>query len=396
MYSFYIDDEIHDGVVVNTALIGTMSEPSLNIAGRIVSSGQVKSINVYNFIEKELLHVDTKITVAKNLMQQLALTDDLNPYRFEIKLSHAAIEDDLHFVIEAEIEMINGDVVIETIATGFIQPVTLPEKVVFVVGSPRSGTSALGKACRKSLKANAHGESHVVQGVNLLMEAADKFFQQSVTASVKGNFVNSIPRTLMLAEQLNVLRRLYRLYYGQVVHLDKTPGIPMLEGLPLALIAWPNAKVIFCKRRGMENIQSRLTKFPKVKFEQHIKQWKQSFIIWRKSKQKINKMLKNNQWFIEVDQHHMANSPALVADDVATLINLHLPQRNILLKQLASDDKPEQTSKVSYQCKHINDFGWSEAEVLQFRHICSNEMKLQNYSFDEQYFLDKQCVQESN
>ncbi|WP_153913455.1 sulfotransferase [Shewanella sp. TC10] len=394
MYSFFIDVDTNNNVVLNTASVGTLTEPVLSIAGRMISTGLIKSINVYHLLDNSVLDSNIKLTEAKNLTQQLSLSAEMNPYRFDIELSQRDLVEDLHFVVKAEIETVDGDNVEETIATGFIQSVELPEKVVFVVGSPRSGTSALGKACRKALKANAHGESHAIQGFNLLLETADSFFQQSRTANIKGNLVNAIPKTLMLAEQLNVLRKLYRLYYGDLVHLDKTPGIPMLAGLPLAIIAWPNAKVIFCKRRGMENIQSRLIKFPKVKFEQHAKQWRQSFVVWRKTKQKITQSLKHTQWFIEVDQFNMACMPESVANEVTALVDLKPRQHNILFKQLASDDKPEQTSKSASRSKSLADFGWTDAQVLQFKDVCSKEMKLQNYSFDEKYFLESQSVKE--
>jgi hypothetical protein len=386
MFSYFITTSIDDVVHIATPSIGVLANPLLAIQGRVVVKGNITSISAINLLGEEFTAA-IEYNPAPKLHQQMMLIPQQAVYRFNVNIERADIVEDAHFSIVAKIENPNGERETLILIEGVIQPVTLPQRAVLVVGSPRSGTSALGKACRKALRSTAHGESHVVEGVNRMLTAADAFFQQSKTASIAGNLVNAIPRTVIIAQQLTSLRQIYRLYYGDKVLLDKTPGIPMLDSLPLAMMAWPHAKVIFCKRRAMENVQSRIIKFPKVAFEQHIKQWRQSFVAWRNSKQKINKLLKHNQWFIEVDQFDMATVPSSVVDSVANFLAFIPREKNVFLKQLASDDRPEQTSAIQAKTKSLDEFGWSEAHIALFKEVCAKEMALQHYSYDQSYYL---------
>ncbi|WP_137222074.1 sulfotransferase [Shewanella sp. MEBiC00475] len=386
MFSYFITTSIDDVVSIATPSIGILDKPELAIQGRVVVKGNITSISAINLLGEELTAA-IEYKLAPKLHQQLTLTPQQGVYRFNINVEQADLVEDAHFSIVAEVESQNSKLDKVILLEGVIQPVTLPQRVVLVVGSPRSGTSALGKACRKALRSTAHGESHVVEGVNRMLTTADAFFQQSKTASIAGNLVNAIPKTVIIAQQLTSLRQIYRLYYGDEVLLDKTPGIPMLDSLPLAMMAWPHAKVIFCKRRAMENVQSRIIKFPKVAFEQHIKQWRQSFVAWRNSKQKINKLLKHNQWFIEVDQFDMATAPSSVVERVANLLAFIPREKKVFLKQLASDDRPEQTSAIQTKTKSLDEFGWSEAHIALFKEVCTKEMALQHYSYDQSYYL---------
>ena len=385
MFSYFITIANDDMVNVATPSIGVLFKPLLTIQGRIVVNGNITSISAKNLLGEEFNAV-IEYHSAPKLHQQMMLAPKQAVYRFNINIERTDLIDDAHFAVVAEVENQDGERDNLIIIEGVIQPVVLPKRALLVVGSPRSGTSALGKACRKALRSSAHGESHVVEGVNRMLTTADAFFQQSKTASISGNLVNAIPRTVIIAQQLTALRQIYRLYYGDEVLLDKTPGIPMLESLPLALMAWPHAKVIFCKRRAMENVQSRMIKFPKVAFEQHVKQWRQSFIAWRNSKQKINKLLKHNQWFIEVDQFDMATNTASVVTPISELLAFDKREKNVFEKQLSSDDRPEQTSVIQSRAKSIEDFGWTDAQIDIFKGICDKEMTLQHYSYDEQYY----------
>lgn len=388
MYTYFVDVNTDVlGAVVSTPAVGIVNNQQFELNGRVISALEIESIRLVSIFSDGEFDVVAKVHLAPKLTQQLQLKDSENAYNFSVNAG-VDFQDDIHFSIE--VRFVDGSEV--RLGYGFIQRVNLPKKVVLIVGSPRSGTSALGKALRKALGANAHGESHVIEGVNRLVNLAADFFQKSKTATIQGNLVNAIPQTLILAEQLTMLRRIYRKYYGDLVHLDKTPGIPMLESLPLAILAWPNARVVFCKRRGMENISSRLSKFPLVPFGNHLRQWRQSFVMWRTSKMKINKLLKHNNWFIEVDQFDMAIKPEEITRSVASLLDLNSGQQKNLLAQLGSDDRPEQTSIHTSHARSIEQFGWTAEQIQKFKNECGKEMLNQSYSYDEKYYMAPDCV----
>jgi len=383
MYSYYIEECEPEVGLIRDAKAGVLNNAELGFGGRLIVNSDTTDLVVKDLLGQVQSEVKIHLTLAPKLHTDLGLSDDKKVYRFSINLNKKTLAKDFHFSVHLnqknhEVQLFNG----------FIQPVELPDKVLLIVGSPRSGTSALGKACRKALKAEAHGESHVIEGVSKALKDTEIFFEDSITAGINGNLVNSVPKTVLLAEHLNMLRNIYKLYYGDIIHLDKTPGIPMLHSLPFAFMAWPNAKVIFCKRRAMENIQSRLIKFPKVNFFQHAKQWKQSFITWRQSRQKITQLLKRNDWFVEVDQYDMAVSAEKVCIELGKFLRLTKSEEKRLLLQLSSTDRPEQTSTLTLKAKSLQDFNWSESQLDELRKCCDKEMIMQNYSYSDTYYLN--------
>ena len=155
-------------------------------------------------------------------------------------------------------------------------PVCESPKVCIVVGSPRSGTTVVGNMVQRALLTKAHGEAHLAELFNNLVAAAESHLTESLAANNKGTMVWEMPSTLLKAQLVKQLRDLYIMYYGNEAIVDKTPGLPMLRALPLLMLAFPNAKVVYCQRRGLENVASRMRKFPKAKFEGHCQQWAQT------------------------------------------------------------------------------------------------------------------------
>lgn len=379
MYNYYIESSAPKGtrVDIHTPQIGQLSNSELLIKGMLVIEGELEKIE-FKGIFSDVIKANVLFSLAKEHNLNLSATQ--RAYRFSIRTESVEIIEDFHYSITATLNENNNF----KLAYGFFQTVDKVDDIVFVIGSPRSGTSALGKALRRGLGARAHGESHVIEGFRRINEQNQLFFEDSVTARIKGNLVHELPKTLLLAEQLTVLRRVYKLYYGDKVHLDKTPGIPMINSLPLVFMAWPNAKVILCKRRGLENIASRIIKFPKVPFEGHLKQWVQSFKAWRKNKQQVTRLLKKQNWFIEVEQREMAITPQKVVNEVSQFVGLNGQKKQKLYNAL-SGERPEQSSAIDSAAKSINDFGWTKDQITLFRSVCTQEMELQSYTFDEHY-----------
>lgn len=380
-YNFYFSAQNNQDIVINCAT------PSLGqqSANKVVFKGTISSKNeLSNFILKDVFSHSTQFDVSVTPYNvEHNIPSHTYGYTFLLSLEAHTELSDLHFQLSADIENQT-----QPLGYGFIQPVDAVEDVVFVVGSPRSGTSALGKAIRKALGAQAHGESHVVEGIQRILDVCQQHFVDSKTAQIKNNLVNTTPFTVLLAEQLTVLRNIYRLNYGSITHLDKTPGIPMLRSLPVAMMAWPNAKVIFCKRRALENVASRLVKFPKVSFENHLKQWKQSFVIWRKSRQQINHMLKNQQWSLEVEQETMSTRPQEVALQAQQHLKLSAKRKDKLLSSLTGT-RPEQTSKLSQTIRGLEDMGWTNEQKQLVHAICGEELKRQGYSLNSNYYAEE-------
>ncbi|MBW8190744.1 sulfotransferase [Neiella marina] len=269
-------------------------------------------------------------------------------------------------------------------AVAFTPIHAIPE-VVFIVGSPRSGTTAVGNAMQAGYDVSSHGESHLAELYDKLVTQSREFVTKKAAARNPGTLANAVSDVELESILLDSLRHLHKLYYGERVIIDKTPGGPMLNALPMLFKAYPQAKVIFCKRRGIENVASRLVKFPKVPFEQHCRQWRNSFHQWNAAKTTITEFLSSKEWFVEVDQYLLQEKPDIQVEDIKRSLGLSDEQSMKTLGYL-KQHSPQRTSKRKGS-KSISEQGWSEEQQTTFTSICSKEMKRQGYSLDSSYFI---------
>jgi hypothetical protein len=261
-----------------------------------------------------------------------------------------------------------------------IQPVT------FIVGSPRSGTSAVGKLVQLAYDINSHGEAHVAQAFQELIEQANAFFTHSSAALDKGTLVQAVPALYIEAQLVLNLRELYhRFYPGQAI-VDKTPGIKMLECLPLLLKAFPHANVIYCQRRGIENISSRMRKFVNVPFEGHCRQWKRSISVWQKLKNTIARDLGHSDWCVQIEQFDLAKTPAAIIEKLLVFLDIPLNNQNKLQRYLERN-APQKTGNKPEEVYSLQSIKWTQEQKALFLLHCEDLMQSNGYSLDESYYL---------
>lgn len=265
-------------------------------------------------------------------------------------------------------------------------PLSHQPKVTLVLGSPRSGTTTVGQMVQIGFAVESHGESHVSQGFELLCNQAEQYFTESKAAKTKGTLCNEVPSLFLKSQLILAMRNLYqRLYRGADI-VDKTPGNQMLQSLPLFFLAFPQTKVIYCKRRGIENIESRLRKFPNVTFKGHCEQWSRNLKLWNKVKKEISKKLKSENWFFELEQHELANNGEVYSKKMVKF--LEVPDTRLpSIINYQSQNVLQKTAIDHQSTKSLEDTGWSADQKQLFKDICGNVMKSNNYSYEEKYYL---------
>lgn len=264
-------------------------------------------------------------------------------------------------------------------------PFSHQPKVTLVLGSPRSGTTIVGQMVQIGFAVESHGESHVAQGFELLSTEAEKYFSQSPAAKTNGTLCNEVPSLFVKAQLILAMRNLYQRIYRGADIVDKTPGNKMLQSLPLFFLAFPQTKVIYCKRRGIENIESRQRKFPKVSFKGHCEQWSRNIELWKKLKQTISKMKKHDNWFIEVEQYELANFGEKCSMEMVKF--LEVPETRLKsIVNYQAENVLQKTAANHQLAKSINDTDWSEQDKRTFTNICGKVMSDCNYSYDNSYY----------
>lgn len=270
-----------------------------------------------------------------------------------------------------------------------LTPDTYGRNAVFVVGSPRSGTTAIGNTIQRALNVKSHGESHMAELVDGLIVKATEYVTQSKAANNKGTLAWEVPAIFVKAQLMDNFRQLYASYYPQKILIDKTPGIPMLEALPTLLQIYPNAKVVYCQRRGIENIDSRMRKFKDVSFATHCKQWVNSINKWASVKKAINEITnKKNQWFIEIEQFELATDPVSSLTRISHFLDLKKQALNRMQVYL-ENSSPQKTSSSPSQTSDLQSIDWTQENKETFLSICANTMVNNGYSLDTRYFLNK-------
>lgn len=270
--------------------------------------------------------------------------------------------------------------------SGCIQVTENLPKPIFVVGSPRSGTSIVAEALRYALGANTANETHIITAFAELESHFNKRFYESEPSQQKGMSLSLFPNTYVKAELIKLIRNAYHVTFTNGVIIDKTPGKLMISMLPIAVYAFPDAKVIFCKRRAIENVVSRLEKFKGITFKEHLAGWVRCFEEWKISKATITSLLKRDCWHVEVDQYNILNEPKNAAKHIAYGLNL---SSNLVdaFAHVFSSKRPESKDATVKPIISLKSVNWSDEQKSLFIKLCSRTMAEQGYSLDNNYFM---------
>ena len=249
---------------------------------------------------------------------------------------------------------------------------------VFIVGSPRSGTSAMVLAL---LGVGYHGflEGNFLPLISSVNEAVDRHFSIFSKGSPY-TMVNLIDPVALKSSLASVLTSGAAELNPTAPWLDKSGNPQMIEAIPYLLETWPEAIFIFSKRRGIENIVSRLKKFPARNFEYHCKDWARVMRTWRETRAKLDPLR-----FLEMDQQTLITAPTTASNKLANFLNLSDTQRESLVS-IFTKKRPQQTADGSASRVYALDTLWTEPHRAIFQNICGPEMEAFGYSNDESYW----------
>jgi hypothetical protein len=244
----------------------------------------------------------------------------------------------------------------------------------------RSGSSALCLALQKGTRYRGFPEGHVLDVANRLIIAINVHFQKKDTLPSQARAAyqfGHITHARFQAETMELLRRLMA-GYATPFWFDKTPTYQMVISVPLLAQAWPRSSFIFMKRRGLENICSRMRKFGTGNFREMCTDWAIIMSAWRVVRENIPGR------FIELDQRIMLTEPDSVAGHVGRLLNLE-PTEIEAFSGVLRRERPEMTDPSGSIVSNISQLGWSDEQMQVFRALCNDEMDAYGYTYDAQY-----------
>jgi hypothetical protein len=156
----------------------------------------------------------------------------------------------------------------------------------------------------------------------------------------------------------------------------------MIPAIPILRRLWPDSVFIFCKRRAIENVASRLKKFPAHDFERHCAGWAKTMAAWRVVRPELPPEI-----YLEVDQQDLIRDTEAISTKIAELLKLDAEQLRALVKTFKSR-RPQETAKGSAaQTYSLESIGWSETQLATFRRYCGPEMEAYGYGSGSEYYV---------
>ncbi len=246
---------------------------------------------------------------------------------------------------------------------------------IFVLGSVRSGTSALGMALRDGAGIPGAHEGHVSTLLQMLTQTLDRVIENFPSQS--HFLINSLD-----GEDLkNHLKQYFLEFFAKNcpagMWADKSPddfeGAPAIRSAPALLEMFPQARFIYCKRRGIENVMSRLAKFPQVPFWYHCASWAGTIVAWHEVRDALG-----DRW-MEVAQEDMALRPADVARELGAF--LVLDEAQVMAVEASLSGRRAEQTRPAQELNQLDlsETGWSEDNQHHFIQTCGPAMDLAGY-----------------
>lgn len=257
----------------------------------------------------------------------------------------------------------------------------LTQHPVFVLGAARSGTSAMTQGLFSTGRFSGEREGHCLDLMAYFSDSIEKFYKDKNRASSPENDTTLVrmPKDYVESVFAQIFIKIIDEIYPTKSWVDKTPSLNMIRLAPLFLRLWPNSHFIFMKRRSIENIVSRVHKFPEESFLDHCCDWNAVMMAWLEVREELSGVA------IEVDQKILYENPSSIATVLQSFLSLS-DEETSRLEESFRFDQPERSHGVDDTPKSLDNVDWSEEERKIFSDVCSITMNKYNYSQDIKYF----------
>ncbi|MEB3065660.1 sulfotransferase [[Mycobacterium] zoologicum] len=247
---------------------------------------------------------------------------------------------------------------------------------LFVVGSARSGTSALANVLW-NIGYHGFGEGHfltMLRGIDTLVDQHYVEFPQT------GDMLWHIDKGDLKRSLFETFRPLTDAANPKQPWFDKTPSSDMIWAIPILRELWPSSVFVFAKRRGIENLVSRIKKFPDRPFEEQCADWAGSMAAWRNIRPQLPP-----ECFIEVEQRDMIQQPDWIARRLCTFLHADESAVQAACKVLSTPGAEESDKGSASKTLSLAESGWTQEQTETFLEYCANEMEEFGYTMDEHY-----------
>lgn len=236
---------------------------------------------------------------------------------------------------------------------------------VFVLGSPRSGTSAIARIIAGQLALPSRGEAH---GAALFAAAHEAVRGGVASGQAMQRYLR---RSHASAEIVRMTRQSYFGLHRSASFLEKSPGRPMILAAPFMAECFPDARFIYLQRNGISNVLSRPKKFG-GSFEDHCASWAAVAQAWMSVRATL-------PHYVEIRQEEMVQQADGTARRIADYLGA--PEQQPDIARDLSHEKVEHTGAGVGRAR-LADAGWTSDQIAIFRRHCGPTMQSLGYAMD--------------
>lgn len=246
---------------------------------------------------------------------------------------------------------------------------------IFILGYYRSGTTAISDAL-KGIGYFGWREGYVFPLVYKLHDLIDDHLKEVRNFNGPDFAVSAINPDKLKSDIINSVADIYKTDANNIGWFDKTPGWEMVSSAPRLLSFWPKAKFIFCKRRGIDNIESQIRRFGDptkrgISFRDLCYGWSRTMEAWTLVKDTLGDAA------IEMEHHDLASTPSAIAEKLAQFLKIDGEYKR-KLAEILTNNYPEKTA-TNFSWKPLDMTDWSKKQQDDFLSICGPAMNEYGY-----------------
>jgi Sulfotransferase family len=252
---------------------------------------------------------------------------------------------------------------------------------VFVVGAARSGTTRIKTALSDAFGLPRTGEGHLYPITHELDAALGDYFDRLRARAGPKTMIQAASREDLRRSIHAAVRQAFEAVAG-ASFVEKTPGSAAIAALPMVVAQWPDARIVFARRRGIENVISALWKFPNWSFEASCQSWREAMAAWLG----LDPTIRDRS--LEIDQAEMARVPGPTAARLGAYLGLTDAQTAIIAEAFTQRAHPRANTRVSSMQElqadplPLSATPWSEEQRAVFVTICGETMRACGYSLE--------------
>lgn len=250
------------------------------------------------------------------------------------------------------------------------------KSILFVLGAPRSGTSAVRSAIYQT-RYKGPGEAHTIGLLKSMVDHAVGYAMDAEAAKAGGNLLAEIKTDLIVSALCEAYVAMIEQAHPTDYFIDKTPSLGPIQALELVDRYLPiPVRFLFCKRRGIDNVQSNSRKWPGRIFGDRCKEWSSIIDLWDVVSPKLSSPV------MEVEFYDLNYRRRETTIRIADFLQVTSAEQQAMANYLETNS-PERTAEMADGIgQPLSATGWTDSEKEQFVTLTGATMQRSGYGLE--------------